>query len=61
MKILGYVLLVAGLFLGGTTVNLFSTGKYRQKSSWNKYNWYWKLLVFIIAVAICIVGVLLIS
>ena len=61
MKFLGYIILIIGLLVGGTTVTPFSFGKYRQKSSWNRHNWYWKLLVFFAAIAICILGVSLIG
>jgi len=60
MKFLGYVLIVVALLLGSTTVTPFSWGSYRQESSWNRNNWYWKLLVFILAVAIGAVGATLI-
>lgn len=61
MRILGYILVIIGLLLGSTTVTPFSWGGYQQESSWNRYNWHWKLLVFILAIVIGVLGVKLIG
>jgi len=60
MKILGYILIVVSLILGGTIVTPFSWSEYQQESTLVK-KWYWKLLIFLLAIAIGVVGVKLIG
>ena len=61
MEILGYIMIIVALLLGSTTVSSFSWGKYRQSSPALIKKWYWKILVFILAIVIGVIGVKLID
>ena len=56
MNILGYVLIIIALLLGSTTVRGFSWGKNHPASPPIIKKWYLRLLVFILAVAIGVLG-----